>query len=115
MAAIDTVNNEINQDNHETIDLAQYTIEHICNGILNDDAFGYKNYKCPENRGYDSNDFEFDEDDIKYTEKFHTNVDTQTHAADFTKSSDFTFSYKIHKPSKIHLFILFQFFLLITK
>ena len=77
----------------QTMTLAHYTVMNKCDAIHVIDAFGCQNDTCPDSKGCKT--FGFVDDDVKYTEIFHPDINTATPTPTevFTGSNSFTYSY----------------------
>ena len=88
--------------------LAHYVVEGYCHGVVHEHAYGCNNDTCPADKGCEANAFKFPSDEVSYTEKFHSDIDTPTpsptvafsQSIAFTYSSLFTLSSIFTKSSK---------------
>ncbi|KAK8835374.1 hypothetical protein M9Y10_011820, partial [Tritrichomonas musculus] len=58
--------------------LAHYVVEGYCDGVVHEHAYGCNNDTCPADKGCEANAFKFPSDEVSYTEKFHSDIDTPT-------------------------------------
>ena len=81
-------------DNPETHQLSHFATENVCNGVYNKDAHGCQNDECPDLMGCPIGAFDFGNEDIQHTPKYHPDIDTPSLSPTkyFTQSSQFTFS-----------------------